>query len=315
MSTTGYLWDARYLGHAPSTVHPERPERIADLEPSRFTVDLPGIRLVKVDQSLGLPWVRRLHTREYVEEVRSSAAGGRRALDPTWETQVAKDSFDVALTAAAGALSLTQQVCMGELRNGFAAIRPPGHHARAFFTRGFCIFNNVALCARYAQECFDLRRVLILDWDVHPADGTSEIFYDDPDVHVVSVHQAGIFSNAVGTVDQIGSGPGEGATHNLPLPKHTGGTAFLDALEPLLDRAAAACKPQLVLISCGFDAHIADPIGSLDLKDDDYARLTRLAMAIADRWAEGRIVSVLEGGYNPRVVTRGVRSHVAALMP
>lgn len=314
MKGTGLVWDPRYLGHQTSTVHPERPERVEALSPQRLSIDVPGFQTVKVDERLGLPWARRLHSSTHIDAVRRAGVGGRGALDKTGETLVTKDSFDVAILATAGALSLTEEVCGGRLRNGFAAIRPPGHHARGFFTRGFCIFNNVAICARYAQERFGFRRVLILDWDVHPADGTSEIFYEDPDVHVVSVHQAGIFSKTVGTVDQMGSGAGEGATHNLPLPPHTDGKTFLKALEPVLTRAAALCKPELVLVSCGFDAHVADPLGSLDLLDEDYGHLTRLALDVADQWANGRLVSVLEGGYNPRVVARGARTHIAALM-
>jgi len=314
MSGTGYVWDARCLGHVTSKVHAERPERMADLAPDRLLGDLPGLRRVATDAALGMPWVQRVHDAAYLETVRSAWRERRRALDPSGETVVREDTFDVALLSAAGALSLVAQVCRGSLRNGFAAVRPPGHHARSFFTRGFCIFNNVAACARFAQQAFGLRRVLVVDWDVHPADGTQQIFWEDSDVHVLSVHQDGIFARAVGTADQRGAGAGEGATYNLPVAPRTRGDAYIRAFVPLLERAAEACQPDLVLVSCGFDAHLADPVGGLGLEDEDFRSLTRRVMEVADAHAGGRIVSVLEGGYSPRALARCVRLHLETLM-
>ncbi len=311
---TGYLWDAAFLGHDVSRVSAERPERVVGLEPSELRLDPGALAIVGCNPQLGLPWVRRVHEHGYVEEVRTAHASGLKALDPNRETQVGPDSFDVAVRAAAGAVTLAGAVARGELRNGFAALRPPGAQARAFYTRGCCIFNNVAIAARYVREIARCERVLILDWDVHPADGTMEIFYDDPDVHVVSLHQDGIFSKQVGTREQRGRDAGEGATWNVPVPARTGGTDALRALEPVLEEAAARCRPDFVLVSCGFDAHRADPVGNLSLVESDFVALTRLARELAETYADGRLVSVLEGGYQPRVLARCVEQHLMALM-
>lgn len=314
MTQTGYLWDARSLGHEISTIHPERPDRVRELEPTRVLMDLPGLRRIPTDRDLALPWIGRVHDPAYTQRVRTAFDQGLTALDSVRETRICQDTYEVALTAAAGALSLTSAVARGEVKNGFAAIRPPGHHAGPSYTRGFCFFNNVALCARFAQEVHGLERILILDWDAHPADGTMDIFYEDPTVHLVSVHQDGIFTDQVGRTDQIGRGAGEGCTYNLPLTPGARGKDYLDGLLPLLERAAARCRPDLILISCGFDAHQADAISAMRLEDGDYARLTREVRSLATQYCAGKIVSVLEGGYNPVAMRRATLAHLAALM-
>ncbi|MFQ5473524.1 MAG: histone deacetylase, partial [Dehalococcoidia bacterium] len=290
MTATGYAWDPGYLGYPPSTIHPECPERAAVLTPTRLLRDLPGLRLVEVESALGLPWVQRIHEPEYVEKVRTAYRQNYAALDSTRETIVRKDMFDVALLSAAGGISLLSAMSRGEIKNGFAAIRPPGHHAGPSHARGFCIFNNVAACARFAQQSLGFPRILIVDWDVHPADGTSAIFDEDPTVHVVSAHQHAIFSEQVGLADQIGRGEGEGANYNLPLPAGTGETEYLREFEPVLDRAAARCRPDLVLVSCGFDAHLADPIGSMRLREATFARLTHMVKRVANHYTAGRLI-------------------------
>ena len=314
MSRTGYLWDSRALGHATSTVHPERPDRIRALDPNLVLADLPGLQRIPTDLALALPWIARVHEPAYTERVRTAFDKGLMALDAVRETRVCSDTFDVALVAAAGALSLTGAVASGRVDNGFAAIRPPGHHAGPSYTRGFCFFNNVAICARYAQRVHGLDRVLIVDWDVHPADGTMDIFYEDPSVHLVSVHQDGIFTDQVGRRDQIGRGDGEGCTYNLPLPPGSGAKEYLADLIPLLEHAAGRCRPDLILISCGFDAHRADSISSMKLCDADYGRLTREIRALASEYCGGRVVSILEGGYNPPAMRRAALAHLEALM-
>ncbi len=308
----GYLWDEGCLGHFTSTVHAERPERLEPLRPQGLLADLPGLRLVRTDPALGLPAVRRLHDPDYVRSVQLAWQHNRLWLDGG-DTVVRGDTFDTALLAASGALSLLRAVAEGTVRSGFAAIPPPGHHAGRNRARGFCVFNNVAVCARHAQHALGVERVLVLDWDVHPADGTMTIFYEDPTVHVVSVHQEGILSNAVGIAEQRGRGAGEGSTWNIPLEAGSRGPDYLRALEPVLEEAAALCRPDLVLVSCGFDAHAADPIGGMRLFEDDFAAFTRLARGVAERFSGGRLVSLLEGGYNPKVLRRCARSHLEAL--
>lgn len=310
---TGYVWDSRYLGYDTGKHRPERPERVAKLESTKVMVDLPGIRRIAVDAHLGLPWINRVHDTNYVDEVRAAALQGRHFLDGG-DTVVRNDVFDVAVQSTSGALSLVESVMSGEVDNGFAAIRPPGHHAGPSHAKGFCVFNNVAVAARYAKERYDLGGVLIIDWDVHPADGTSGIFWEDPDIHVLSLHQKGIFSAGVGTEDQVGGGVGEGATRNVPLDARTDRNVYLSTFEREINQAAARAKPGLILISCGFDAHEGDPIGSMLLKDEDFVRMTRMVKEVANRWCDGKIVSLLEGGYNVNVVDRVARAHMAELM-
>ena len=276
-------------------------------------IDVPGLSRVAVDEDLGFAWVRRVHDDAYVSSVRDAHAHGVRVLD-RGDTWISSDSYDVALRALSATLSLVRAVGTGALDNGFAAVRPPGHHAGVASARGFCLFNNVAVAARFAQTLLGFARVLILDWDVHPADGTAAIFDTDPNVHVVSVHQHGIFTDTVGTEDQRGHGEGEGATYNVPLAKGSGAVQLLSRLEPVLDRAAARCRPDLVLVSCGFDAHRADPVGGLSLDDNTYRDLTRMAKRVARDHAGGRLVSVLEGGYSPDVLRRCARVHVETLL-
>lgn len=313
MTRTGYVWDAGYLGYTTSSILPEGPRRAEALSSSTLLGELEGLASVAVDAALGLPWVRRVHHPTYVDMVRDAFRQGRKALDRSRETVVREDMYDVALLSAAGALSLVRAVSAGDLDNGFAAIRPPGHHAASAQARGFCVFNNVAVAARFAQEAGH-RRILIVDWDVHPADGTSDIFFEDPDVHVVSVHQDGIFSPEVGRADQRGRGPGYGTTYNLPLAEGSDETVYLRELTPLLEDAAERCQPDFVLISCGFDAHAGDPLGQMRLTDASYRRLTREVRAIADHYAGGRLVSLLEGGYELNVLRRCVRIHLETLM-
>ncbi len=313
MARSGYAWDTTFLGHRTLTVHPEHPVRAEVLAPERMLVDVPGLVRVAVDAALGLPGVHRVHDPVYIDEVADACRRGRRSLDGG-DTLIASDSFDVALRSAAAALSVVSAVMGGKLDNGFAAVRPPGHHALVNRGRGFCIFNNAAICARFAQTAFGAGRVLIVDWDVHPADGTMSIFYDDPSVHVLSVHQDGILGKGVGAEDQRGCAAGEGTTYNVPLPAGTDAVSHLTRFGEALEVAAARCRPDLVLVSCGFDAHVGDPIGGLRLDDDHFRILTQMVRRVALRYCGGRVVSMLEGGYQPDILRRCVRMHLEALL-
>lgn len=313
MSRTGYLWDAGYLGHETWSFHVERPERLQALELGGILRDLPGLAALRAEPSLGYPSLAAVHSSEYVGEVRTAFDNQIATLDKR-ETVVVKDTYDVALLAASGALSVLKAVAHGEVDNGFAAIRPPGHHAGRAHARGFCIFNNAALCARYAQRLYGYERVMIVDWDVHPGDGTAAIFYEDPSVFVLSLHQKGIFTESVGTVDQRGRDAGEGSTLNVPLPKNSGNTAYYRALESALLEATTNFQPELILLSCGFDAHAADPVGEMCLDDEAFARMTKMVRTVANEYAEGRLVSILEGGYSPPIIRRCTLTHLAALM-
>jgi acetoin utilization deacetylase AcuC-like enzyme len=314
MSSTGYVWDPMYLGHKTSAIHPERPGRVERLAYRDLALELPGLKRIHVRPQLGLPWASRVHERSYIDFVREAHGRGLWALDAGRETCVREDTFDVAMRSLSGALSLLMDVAAGEVRNGFAAVRPPGHHAGAARARGFCIFNNAAACAAFAREHFGMERVLIVDWDVHPADGTMAIFYEDPDVHVLSLHQLGLFPKTVGSEDQVGRGAGEGATWNRNLPLGATGNEHRVAFARVLEEAARACRPDIVIVSAGFDGHAADPVGGWRLEEHDFAELTGIVGEVADRFCGGRLVSILEGGYNPSAVKRSVLAHVSALM-
>lgn len=313
MSRTGYLWDTSYLGHKTWSYHVERPERIKVLEQSAMLRDVPGLVSLKLDEGLGYPALSSVHTADYINEVRTAFANNIRTLDKR-ETVVSEDTYDVSLLAVAGALSVVAAVGRGRVDNGFAAIRPPGHHAGRGNARGFCIFNNAALCARFAQRAYGFERVMIVDWDVHPGDGTAAIFYEDPSVFVFSIHQDGIFTGSVGTPEQRGREAGEGFTMNVPLAAHLDAAKYLQAFERGLDRAASDFKPQLIIVSCGFDAHAGDPVGSMTLQESDFVQMTKMVRSIANEHAQGRLVSLLEGGYSPAVVRRCTVAHLEALM-
>ena len=228
------------------------------------------------------------------------------------ETQANSESFDTALFAAGSAITTSEATLSGGCDTAFCAVRPPGHHAEADRGMGFCLFNNVALAARYAQRKHQVDKVLIIDWDVHHGNGTQDIFYEDPSVFYFSTHQWPWYPGT-GWNDEHGRGRGKGTTLNCPFPAGTRGGPILDAYRERLLPAAQAFKPQLVLISAGFDSREGDPLGQLALTSDDFSRMTAMAAEIAGRCADGRVVSVLEGGYNLTGLGDAARAHVEAL--
>lgn len=310
---TGYLWDKKFLGHFTSTVHPEDPKRAEALNPHTLLKDFAGvIENIPLVPQVSDHWVKTVHTESYIREVREAHEKNRRWLS-TADTPINQDTYETAIQAVSGSLSLLSAVCKGQIKNGFAAIRPPGHHAGPQQAKGFCYFNNAAICARYAQKKFDYKNVLIIDWDVHPGDGTMKIFYEDPSVHLLSIHQHGIFTETIGTKEQTGKGDGVGTTENIPMPKGSRELDYLREFEPALDRAGANCQPDLIILSSGFDAHQADPLGSMKLNENSFYKMTKMVMQLADQHCQGRIVSLLEGGYNPKALAKCVHSHLEAL--
>ncbi len=256
----------------------------------------------------------RVHTPEHIARVAAASETARRrrqrvALDP--DTVASSGSYEAALHAAGAALAAVEAVGSGAARRALAVVRPPGHHATASRAMGFCLFNNVAIAARHAQR-LGFERALIVDWDVHHGNGTQEIFYADPSVFFFSAHQ---FPHYPGTGSQWerGVGAGEGYTLNIPLAAGTSAEAHRRAIEAGLTAITRQFRPDFVLISAGFDAHADDPLGDLNLTDADFARLTRLVAEVADTYCAGRLVSVLEGGYNLTTLPQTVSRHAAAL--
>jgi len=310
---TGYIWDEIFLGHDTSIYHPENPFWVDGLDFFTMNKELQGLEQVHNRNELGRASALRIHTNDYKLRFEKDVNTGRQWFD-YFDTKIKSDTFEVALRSVSAAVSLTSKVCEGKIKNGFAAIRPPGHHAKVEKAKGFCFFNNVAICARYAQQIYNMKNVLIIDWDVHPGDGTTSIFYDDPSVFVVSIHQDGIFSKAVGSTTQTGEGEGEGSIFNIPVKERGDINDYLRLFEPELIKAAQMCQPDLIFISCGFDAHYSDPVGNMNLDEKSFQRFTKFVKEIANQYCGGKIISLLEGGYNTKTLKNSVLAHVETLM-
>ena len=218
----------------------------------------------------------------------------------------------MALEASGAVLSALDAVMERRVGRAFCAVRPPGHHASANRGMGFCIFNHVAVGARYVQQKYGVGRVAIIDWDVHHGNGTEEIFIEDPDVLYISLHEEHIYPYT-GCASERGRGPGEGTNVNIPLPHGSTGEAALAAWDAWVEPAVAGFKPEVLLVSAGFDARKDDPIGGLLWSDDTFTELTRRAVRLARTWGDGRLVSVLEGGYQPAGLAAAAVAHVLAL--
>jgi acetoin utilization deacetylase AcuC-like enzyme len=292
--------------------HPECPERLDAVLRGLGEAGLLN-RLARVDARAATEEELLLcHTREYLSTAKRDVESGRPYLS-TGDTDITPNSWEVAARAAGGVLNAVDAVVSGKARNAFCAVRPPGHHATPNRGMGFCLFNNVAIAARHAQRKHGLARVLIVDWDVHHGNGTQDIFYSDPSVFFFSTHQWPLYPGT-GRADETGEGAGRGATMNRPFPAGSGRAEILGAVQGSLLPAAERFQPDLVLISAGFDSRAGDPLGRFTLTDRDFADLTRTAIEIADRYAGGRVVSVLEGGYNLEGLARASAAHVEALL-
>jgi acetoin utilization deacetylase AcuC-like enzyme len=308
---TALFADPGCKAHDTGYGHPERPERY-DAVMGALSADGLADRLARVvSEPVDDIHVLTCHTPEYLALVRHDLAQGRDMLS-TGDTSVGPGSLEVARNTAGGVLGAVDAVCGGDAKNAFCLARPPGHHACRERGMGFCILNNIALAARYAQTTYGLRKVMILDWDVHHGNGTQDVFYDDPSVFFFSTHQ---FPWYPGTGDRTerGIGMAKGTTLNCPLPAGSSGRDILDAFRKEAVPAADSFQPELVLISAGFDAHEHDPLGRFNLHAEHFAELTSIAMAIADRHAGGRAVSVLEGGYELPSLACSARAHVETL--
>jgi acetoin utilization deacetylase AcuC-like enzyme len=254
--------------------------------------------------------ITRCHSEDLVEHVRVMCERGAHFIDA--DTRISSDSYRVARLAAGAALAAVDEVMRGEGRSAFALVRPPGHHATPTDAMGFCLFNNAAIAARYAQARHGLQTVLIIDWDVHHGNGTQDIFYEDPTVFYFSSHQYPYYPGT-GSQMERGEGKGEGYTLNIPVSMGTSARAHREAFEEGLSEIEKRFHPDLVIISAGFDSRRGDPLGGLLLEDSDFAEMTKVVRGLAERHAGGRIVSVLEGGYNLSTLGQTVKTHISAL--
>ncbi len=257
------------------------------------------IRPLPID--LGL--LEKVHAPAYVAKVRQIALRGGGFLDA--DTYLGARSYDAALLAAGGAAELVRAVVSGRASNGFALVRPPGHHATAARGMGFCLFNNIAVAARAALDELGLARVLIVDWDVHHGNGTQEIFYGSPQVFFFSTHQYPHYPGTGGW-NETGAGPGSGYTANVPLPAGVGDAGFRRIFAEILEPLAERFRPELILVSAGFDIHHSDPLRSMNLTEAGFARMTDLLLQMASELCGGRLVLALEGGYNSEALCNSV---------
>lgn len=314
MRRTGVVWDERFLAHDTGPGHPERADRLRAildaLSLSDFhepIVRIPG-RHAEIDQ------LEAIHAPDYVERVRAACESGQGYVDVR-ETTVCAASWEAALLAAGGCVDAVDRIVSGELDNAFCPVRPPGHHAERDRALGFCLFNNVAVAAEHLRRRHRLRRVLILDWDVHHGNGTQHAFDQDPDVFFCSIHEDPRYRfPGTGWAHEKGQGKGLGTVLNLPLLPHAGDSDLIAVYEQFFVPAAKAFAPEFILVSVGFDAHVDDPLATLDFTDEGFDWLSRRTLGLADELCGGRLVSVLEGGYNLETLASCARRHVQVLL-
>ncbi len=296
------------LEHLTPLGHPERPERLRAIE---RTLEAEKFQLLARAEAPMAPLevIALCHPMDYVVQIREATPReGMVRLDA--DTSMSPGSFAAALRAAGGAVHAVDQVVGKKAANAFVATRPPGHHAEAAHPMGFCLFNNAAIAARYARDRHGLARAAIVDFDVHHGNGSQDIFWADRTVMYCSTHQMPLYPGT-GAADERGE---HDTIVNAPLKPGAGGDAFRAAFEQTILPRLGDFAPELIVISAGFDAHMRDPLANLNLVEDDFAWATRKIMELADRCAQGRVVSVLEGGYDLEALANSAAAHVAALM-
>jgi acetoin utilization deacetylase AcuC-like enzyme len=309
---TGFIYHEDYLKHRTGSVHPEHGGRLVAIIDHLRKAELWG-RLVHIAPSpASTKWILKVHTAEHLKSVKEACERGVTVLDREGDTYVCRESYAVALLAVGGVLAGIDAVMGGKVKNAFCAVRPPGHHAGISRAMGFCLFNNVAIGTRYAQEEYGLKRVAIVDWDVHHGNGTQEIFYEDPSVLYVSTHQYPYYPGT-GSASERGKRKGEGFTLNIPLSAGTDGEEYVKLFKEKIVPALQDFKPDILLISAGFDAHKDDPLAAIFLDDSTYSEITRMLAEFAEKHCQGRIVSVLEGGYDLQALPRSVKAHLNVL--
>jgi acetoin utilization deacetylase AcuC-like enzyme len=302
--------DPRMLDHSVPARHPERPERLRavlrHLERTGYLASSQDCRV----RAASDPELERVHAVNYVRQVGEIGSAGGGMLDP--DTWVSAGSDLAARLAAGAGVEAVSFVLEAPQRRALCVVRPPGHHALPEGGMGFCIYANMAVAAAEALARFELNRVLIVDFDVHHGNGTQDVFYASDRVGFLSIHRYPFYPGT-GARDETGSGPGLGRIMNIPLPYGTARSEYQAAFRSGLEKLADRIRPELVLISAGFDAHAEDPVGDLGLEVEDFEILTREIVAVAETHAQGRIVSLLEGGYNVPILAGAVAAHLGAL--
>ncbi len=307
----GYLYDDIYLRHDTGYWHPEKGERL-------FAINN-GVSRIKWQQDLVRLEAREadadtvclVHDERYVRTVKQECEAGYSELS-TGDTSICPESYSIALKAVGGVLAAVDAVMEKKVQSVFCAVRPPGHHATRRRGMGFCVFNNIAAAARYAQEKHGLERVLIADWDVHHGNGTQDIFYSDDSVFYMSTHQFPWYPGT-GVRSETGEGRGKGFTMNRPFPAGVGNEEIIEVFRSEFLPAAREFKPDLTLISSGFDSFWGDPLGGFRIDAEGFRELTKIMLEIAHIQGNGRLISIIEGGYSPENLASAVQAHLDEL--
>ena len=306
---TALIYHPIYLKHNTGVHHPERASRLEAIL-RKLKKREEGLKLVEPARA-SIDDIALVHTKDYISSIEEFCKKGGGNLDP--DTVVSAETFEAALFAAGAVIRGVDLVWANVADNAFCMVRPPGHHARPTQAMGFCIFNNVAIGARYLQKRYHLKRILIIDWDAHHGNGTEEVFYEDPEVFYISLHQYPHYPGT-GSKDDIGKGKGKGFNLNIPMPAGSGDREYLKAFNEIIIDTVDDFKPEFILISAGFDGHRDDPLSSLTLTENGYYEITKIIKEFAKAYSQNRIVSVLEGGYYLFSLANSVSSHLEGLV-
>ncbi len=309
MRKTGFVFHPIYLEHFTGSWHPERPDRLSTILEAVQTANLYEALAHLTPSACPEQYLGWAHTEGLIRSIKNLCGPTLQHID--MDTVVSEKSFEAALFAAGAGITAADAILRGDVENAFCAVRPPGHHAESDRAMGFCLFNNIAVTARYLQRECGIRRVLIVDWDVHHGNGTQEIFYDDPAVLYFSAHQYPHYPGT-GSMQEGGVGTGETYTVNAPLKAGCGDKEYQQVFSKMLPPVADVFRPDFVLVSAGFDGHMNDPLASMQLTDDGYAWLTQMVLETAQKHCAGRLISMLEGGYGKALGSSAV-AHLEVL--
>ncbi len=307
---TTVIYDDIYLKHDTGPNHPENSTRLINTIKHLETTGIWQKLNIKKPRIATKEEVSMVHSISHIEKVAELAGTGGGYLDP--DTYVSSNSYNAALYATGALFTAIDLIMNKKSNNAFCLVRPPGHHATPTRGMGFCLFNNVAVAAKYIQSKYNLNRIVIIDWDVHHGNGTQDTFYEDPSVMYFSMHRYPFYPGT-GKKEEIGKGEGSGFTINVPLDYDTESQEYLETFKDIMEKRIKRFNPQFILISSGFDAYRLDPISGLSLESSDYNKLTKLTQNIAKDCCEGRIVSCLEGGYHLLDLPRCIEEHLKGL--
>ncbi len=314
MRRTGFLYDERFLLHRTGPEHPESPERLAAIckgvEEAGLLSKLVLIRAVRAKQE----WIEAVHSMKLIMRFEEACLWGMDILDHP-DNRISRESFETAMLAAGGIIETADLLMKGEIDNAFCAVRPPGHHAEVNRVMGFCFFNNIAIAARYLQQKWGIRKVGIVDFDVHHGNGTQMIFDDDPSVFFYSIHEHPSFAYpGTGREFERGSGPGLGFTMNSPVLPGQGDKEYKEILNRDLLPAFEKFRPEVILVSAGFDAHVDDDMSDINLSTECFSWIMEHIIGMADSYSGGRIISILEGGYAVNRLPELIENHLEILL-